>query len=172
MTGNKLNMAVGLIILLLTTAGYGGSGDVTVSGTVTARAFITEKIPTNINGELVYSTDVTTESEIIYEVPPGQRYVIESVSVWSIPSTCAFYLMPITRVEAGGNGIDFFLPEPDRTYSLVDAYRHHATWPIKLYADSASTVLVGAIRSKGGCSTTVHFSLAGYLEYQEQHRLP
>ena len=126
------------------------------------------KMPINADVQFLMSGSVINPgAQLAYTVPAGQRYVIESVSVWSFTTTCAFFLTPSITTTAGGEASEFRLPIPDRAYSPAGFYTHNSTWPVKLYADPGSSIFVNSIRTEGGCSVSIRVSLSGYLEYDE-----
>lgn len=103
-------------------------------------------------------------SQVLYTVPDDARLVIETLSVWSFTTNCAFYLKPSITTTAGGNASEFRLNTPARTYSPAGFYTHQLTQSIRLHADPGSVVYVNAIRTDGGCSVSIRYSLSGYLE--------
>ena len=128
------------------------------------------KMPMNADIQFGMSTGLINSSfRDIYEVPAGKRYVIETISVWSFTTSCAFFLLPSILTTAGGEQSEFRLPTPDRAFSPSGSgfYTHNSTWPIKLYADPLSLVRVNMIRTDADCSATFRISLAGYLENDE-----
>ena len=128
------------------------------------------KIPTNADVQFALGSAVINPgSQLLYTVPAGQRYVIESISVWSFTTPCSFFLKPSIITTAGGKASEFRLPIPDRAFSPGSSgfYTHNSTWPIKLYADPGSSIFVNAIRTDSGCTATLRFSVSGYLELNE-----
>ncbi|MEZ4331720.1 MAG: hypothetical protein R3F35_08190 [Myxococcota bacterium] len=101
-------------------------------------------------------------NSLLYTVPPDARLAIETISVWSFTTNCAFYLKPSITLNAGGVNAEFRLDTPSRTYSSSGAYyTHQLTESIRLYADPGSSVYANAIRTEGGCSATIRVSIAG-----------
>lgn len=125
------------------------------------------KTPLNTDVQFTISTaGINPGNQLLTTVPADKRYVIESISVWSFTTNCAFYLKPSISTTSGGHTSEFRLPIPDRAYSPASGgfYTHNSTWPIKLYADPGSSIFVNAIRTDSGCSVTLRMSLSGYLE--------
>ena len=165
--------------LLLPVSVFGAAGDMSVSGTVTAGSFVGDGSglsnlsvtqssgqSINVDIQLTFSTSLTAIfDQVVYEVPLGKRYVIETISVGSTLSGCAFYLIPTISTSTGGEYSEFRLPVPSRYYSSeYSGYHHNGTWPIKLYADPGTSVYFSTQRTEPGCTAYVRFSATGYLE--------
>ena len=107
---------------------------------------------------------INSGNRLLFTVPSGMRYVIESISVWNFTTSCAFDLLPSIITTSGGTTSEFRLPTPDSLSYSLNFYTNSGTWPIKLYADPDSNVNVNAIRTDGGCPVTLRYSVSGYLE--------
>jgi len=123
------------------------------------------KTPVNYQVQFFMSNGlINSGQELMFTVPSGLRYVIESISVWNFTTTCAFDLLPSIITTAGGTTSEFRLPTPDRLAHTLGFYTNSSTWPIKLYADPDTDVNVNAIRTDGSCNVTLRYAVSGYLE--------
>lgn len=121
--------------------------------------------PINASAQFSLSGSVINlGNQLLYTVPTDARLVVDSISVWSFTTSCAFYLKPSITLNAGGVNAEFRLGTPSRTYSSSgEYYTHQMTERVRLHADPGSSVYTNAIRTDGGCSTTIRVSLAGHL---------
>lgn len=122
--------------------------------------------PLNIEGIFSFGTSVTLSNiSGFYTVPAGKRLMIETIAVWTLTASCPFFLSTIVGTVSGGNFARFRLNTPNRVFSNLFGgfYNHQQTFPVRIYADPGSAVLVELSRSATGCGSDGRVTMSGLL---------
>ncbi|HLY56446.1 MAG TPA: hypothetical protein VKS60_12870 [Stellaceae bacterium] len=160
------------VIAILLVAGRGNSGTAdpeTASTNVTVANPITRPVPSQATDNPAlrpYMTSVTiaidsssTEGSNSFQVPAGQRLVIQAVSYIQQNYTSGEHLQVDVYVQVGDVFQPFRMPQPP----TLTAPFPGAGWTGTLYADPGTSVVVSSGRNVTGTLEHDYVYISGYL---------